>query len=59
MAKYQEWLTEENLLRLEAWSRDGLTLEQIAKNIGVSRETLNEWKKKKPDISDALKKGRK
>lgn len=43
---------------LEAWARDGLTDDQIAGNIGISRSTLAEWKKKYPDISDALKKGK-
>lgn len=56
--KYQEWLTEEGLIKIQAWARDGLTDEQIATNAGISRSTLNEWKKKHPDISDALKKGK-
>ena len=56
--KYEYWLTAEGLLLLESWARDGLTDEQIAKNIGISRSTLNEWKKKYSDISDALKKGK-
>jgi len=56
--KYQEWITKEGLLKIEGWARDGLTDEQIAGNIGVSRSTLNEWKNKYPDISDALKKGK-
>lgn len=56
--KYQEWLTEEGLLQLESWARDGLTDEQIAANIGISRSTLNEWKKKYSDISDTLKRGK-
>lgn len=56
--KYQEWLTEEGLVKLEGWARDGLTDEQIAANIGVSRSTLNVWKNKYSDISDTLKKGK-
>jgi len=56
--KYQDWLTSEGLLKLEAWARDGLTDEQIARNIGISRSTLAEWKNKYPDISDTLKKGK-
>ena len=56
--KYQEWLTEESLLRLEEWARDGLTDEQIADNIGIRRETLYDWKKKYPHISNALKRGK-
>ena len=56
--KYQEWLTEEGLLQLESWARDGLTDEQIASNMGISRETLSQWKKKYSDISDTLKRGK-
>lgn len=56
--KYEEWLTDEGLIKLEGWARDGLTDEQIAVNVGISRSTLNEWKKKYPDISDTLKRGK-
>lgn len=56
--KYEYWLTPEGLLKLEAWARDGLIDEQIAANIGISRETLYQWKNKYSDISDALKKGK-
>ncbi|EAD0738601.1 helix-turn-helix domain-containing protein [Listeria monocytogenes] len=58
MAKYSEWLTEEGLLKIEGWARDGLTDEQIAINIGIKRPTLYDWKKKYSDISDALKRGK-
>lgn len=56
--KYEKWLKPENLLLLEAWARNGLTDEQIAKNMGICRDTLIEWKKHYPDISDTLKKGK-
>lgn len=56
--KYEKWLEAENLILLEGWARAGLTDEQIAEKIGVSRSTLNEWKNKYPDISDTLKKGK-
>lgn len=56
--KYVDWLTPEGLLKIEGWARDGLTDEQIAKNIGISRSTLNVWKDRYSDISDALKKGK-
>ncbi len=58
MAKYQQWLEPEGLLLIEGWARDGLTDEQIAHNMGISRSTLNEWKDKFSDISDTLKKGK-
>jgi len=46
------------LLRIEGWARDGLTDEQIAKNIGITRKTIYEWFNKYSDIRDAVKKGR-
>lgn len=56
--KYLDWITPEGLLKIEGWARDGLTDEQIAHNIGIRRPTLYEWKKKYPNISDALKRGK-
>jgi transcriptional regulator with XRE-family HTH domain len=56
--KYDEWLSPEGLLLIEGWARDGLTEEQISENIGISRSTLSEWKKKYSDISNALKRGK-
>lgn len=56
--KYQQWITEEGLLLIEGWARDGLTDEQIAHNMGIRRETLYAWKRKYDHISNALKKGK-
>ena len=55
--KYEYWLTAEGLLQLGGWARNGLTDEQIACNMGISRSTLNDWKSKYSDISDTLKGG--
>lgn len=55
MAKYKDWLTEEGLLKIEGWAKDGLTDEDIADNIGIERQTLYDWKKKYSVFSDALK----
>lgn len=57
-AEYKKWLEPDNLTKLRSWARDGLTNEQIAKKIGVRRQTISEWIKKYPDIADALKKGK-
>ncbi|MDK2790590.1 MAG: hypothetical protein PWP15_1097 [Methanothermococcus sp.] len=57
-SKYKEWITKEGLLKIEGWAKDGLTDEDIAHNMGISRGTLYEWKKKYPDIDDALKTGK-
>ena len=56
-AKYQEWIDDpDKRTLLSGWARKGLSDEQIAKNIGISRSTLNEWRKKYPVIADTLKK---
>jgi transposase-like protein len=56
--KYERWITKEGLALIEGWARDGLTDEQIANNMGIKRQTLYDWKKRYPDISDTLKKGK-
>lgn len=56
--KYEDWLTEDGLLKVQGWARDGLSNEQIAHNIGISKDTLYEWQKRFSDFSDALKKGK-
>lgn len=57
-SKVEYWLTSEGLTLLAGWAREGLSDEQIANNCKISRSTLNEWKKKYPDISDTLKKNK-
>lgn len=37
--------TEDNLIRIAAWTRNGLTEEQIAKNLGISYSTFKKAKK--------------
>lgn len=56
--KYAKWLTEEGLLQLEGWAKDGLTDGQIAYNMGIGERTLYLWKKKFCEICDALKRGK-
>ena len=56
--KYVQWLQPDNLLRLQACTRDGATDAEIAAHIGISRDTLYSWKRKYPDFSDALKRGK-
>ena len=54
--KFAEWLEPDGLQRIEGWARDGLTDIQIAQNIGISKDTFYEWKKRFPDFADSLKK---
>lgn len=57
--KYDEWITEDGLLQLEGWARDGLTISDIAHNIGISRQRLYKWMEKYPEIKKSIKKGQK
>lgn len=52
--KYEYWLTNEGLILLEGWARDGLTDEQIAHNMGITSKTLYEWKNKYGDICESM-----
>ena len=56
--KYHEWLTPDGLIKLEGWARDGMTDGQIAHNIGITKTTLYDWKKRYPDFSASLKRGK-
>lgn len=52
------WLSDEGLTVIATWCRQGLTKEQIAEKLGISRNTL--WLKEKENVtlSNALKQGR-
>ena len=58
MAKINDWLEKDKLILLEGWAREGLTDEQIAKNVGIDRRTLYRWKEKESRICHSLKKGK-
>lgn len=58
MSKINDWLEKDKLILLEGWARDGLTDEQIAKNMGIATSTFYEWKKKEKEFSESLKKGK-
>ena len=56
--KPEEWLEPDKLLLHEGWAREGLLDKQICKNMGVSEATLYNYKKKYPEIKEALRKGK-
>lgn len=53
--KSDYWLTDDGLLRIQGWARDGLTDEQIAKNMNIAYSTMRVWKDKYQAMSAALK----
>ena len=53
-----EWLTDDGLVLVQGWARDGLTDEQIAKNIGIAPRTYYEWQERFPQFRQAIKKGK-
>lgn len=55
--KYEKWLQPENLILIEGWRRDGLSNEQIAKNMGIYVSTLYSWLEKYKELKEAYKKG--
>lgn len=54
----EEWLTEDRLMLLECWARDGYTYADVAQRIGISNAQLTKWRNAYPEFRDALKKGR-
>ena len=58
MARWDPWLTDDGLLKVAGWARDGLIEKQIAKNMGVAYSTLRLWKNKFPALAAALSKGK-
>lgn len=52
------WLSDDGLILIEAWARDGYTLSEIAQRMGVARYTLSKWRQRYPDITKALSTGK-
>jgi hypothetical protein len=46
------------LLLIEAWARDGLIIEQIAKNLDIAPSTFYDYQNKHEELSEALKRGK-
>ena len=59
MAK-SKWEThvKDRLIEVEGWARNGLTDEQIAKNLGISIQTFYTYKEKYLEFFESLKKGK-
>lgn len=57
-SKVDYWLTDDGLILVEAWARDGYLLDDIAQRMGIERQTLYTWRKKYPEIARALNTGK-
>lgn len=53
--KYDYWLEEKNLLKIQEKVLEGYTNEDIAKYMNINVSTLYEWTKTYPEIAEALK----
>ena len=58
MAKSKWEEVKEKLVLVEGWARDGLTDEQIANNLGISKTTFYKFKDEHSELSELLKKGK-
>lgn len=53
-----EWLTEDKLMLIECWARDGYTRNDICKRIGITIQTFYRWIEQYPQFKKALYKGK-
>ena len=58
MAKYKWDMVKNKLTLVENWAKDGIIDKDIATKLGISEDTFYEYKKKYPEFSEALKKGK-
>lgn len=58
MARKYETHVAPKLAVIEGWARDGLTLDQIASNLGISKTTLIKYRDQHPELLTALKSGK-
>ena len=58
MAKSKWEQVKEKLILVEGWARDGLTDEQIANNLGISKTTFYKFKDEHIELFELLKKGK-
>ena len=53
-----DWLTDDGLLLLESWARDGYTMTDISNKIGIDKDCFLRWKDRYPEIRKAVSKGK-
>lgn len=54
MVEVDKWLTDDGLLLLAAYARDGMTNQDIAEKIGVTKRTFTRWMEEYPEIREAV-----
>ena len=54
----EDWITDDKLMLLECWARDGFTFKDIADRIGITDKQLGKWRREYPEITEALNNGR-
>lgn len=57
-SKVDYWLTDDGLVLIEAWTRDGVLMEELADKMGVTRMTLHRWRDQYPEIKKAMSVGK-
>ena len=53
-----DWLTDDGLLLLESWARDGYTMTDISNKMGIDNDCFLRWKDRYPEIRKAVSKGK-
>ena len=56
ICKWEE--VKNRIPEIKEWAKEGLTEEQICRNIGISVTTLEKYKKQYPELAEALKEGK-
>lgn len=55
---YEVFKKKIGLERVQAWARNGLTDEQLAKRIGIGRTTLYKWRQLHEELEEAMLRGK-
>ena len=58
MSGIEKWTQPDNLELLSCWARDGYTDVEIAKKMGISRQSLCNYRSKNPELDKAIRIGK-
>lgn len=48
------WMSEDGVILITSWRRDGMLVKDVAAKIGISESTLHAWCKENPQLKDIL-----